>query len=91
MTENLTREDTFDGSAWELTPFYVPELELNVSPPQDQTGFEIDTTAAEELRWGALELRSWARYRIISPELHEELLTQSIEEYGNIWKTLAQM
>jgi len=89
MAENLTHVDTFNGTEWTLEQFYVPQLVI--SPPPDQTGLIADPMIDKNLPWGTSELQGQVYHRIIDQQLHEELLAQSIEEYGEIWKILAQM
>jgi hypothetical protein len=89
LADDLTHRDTFEGTGWTLTPCPLPQP--SVPPPADQTGLRAGSRVDQTQLWGTFELQGPVGQRLIDPARHAELLAQSIEAYGAIWKALARM
>ena len=79
--------DRQQSSQWRLVPSYLTPVA--VAPPSNDTNLfclpydRIETWQRPVLTWGtpAVEIR---------PEVHQTLLDQSLQEYGEIWRSLAR-
>jgi hypothetical protein len=81
-------ETTNTGSMWELIPYYTPEF--IVSPPETFRDFR-PIEAHIPVALGDIELVPPSESHTIDEYTHEGLLKKSLQEFGDIWRTLASM
>ncbi|HEY44263.1 MAG TPA: hypothetical protein G4O11_09810 [Anaerolineae bacterium] len=86
---DLTDKDTnsLESLFIKVTPLYSPLLV--VPPPENQRGL-FPFVSDELSQVGGFDLVLGGRVTTINQELHEMLLEQSLEEYKDIWMSLAQ-
>lgn len=70
-----------------VMPLYSPPV--IVAPPQDERNLSVIITE-DPVQIGSFRFVSGGRVTAINQEFHEALLSQSLEEYGDIWRNLAQ-
>lgn len=85
---DLTDIDTDTSHQYlKITPTYY--YNVNVAPPTNLSNL-IPTSTDEIIQYREINLVKSGRITTISEGLHERLLEQSIEEYGDIWRSLAE-
>lgn len=85
MVETAT--DTWQRQEWRVMPFNVPNL--LVDPPAAM--FQVVTRQSEfEEPVGTYRILLPFYRRAVDPHTHGVLLEESLRDYGDIWRTLAQ-
>lgn len=74
-------------SGWEMVPLHVTVFQ--VAPPEPQANI-ISVITEEPKGIGAFQLVTPAARRAIEPHLHQALLDESLREYEQVWRVLAE-
>jgi len=85
MTDRDT--DAHEVMAWKVAAFHMPLV--MVSPPSIRENLHAMTEEWFD-QMGGFDFVGARRARPISQDLHDQLLEQSLEEYGDLWRSLAQ-
>ena len=86
QSTNASTRDWQD-SAWKLVPLNVPLHD--VAPPTTQRGYQwVDVQDYAAL--GAVVIAQPPLTRILNETTHEDLLQESLRDYEDIWRDLAE-
>ena len=85
VTES-TYTDILEKQGWSIKPLNFVTL---VAPPADMTSLK-NVRTQEGIAPGGFELVQTGRTQIIDRLTHESLLEESLAEYKDIWRTLAE-
>lgn len=89
MTHPLTANDT-DRVEELFNVLKTENYVVDMAPPREQESMQYHPQTYENVDLGGYSLVSEPRSRKIDQEVHEALLDQSLEEFADIWRSLAQ-
>ena len=87
LVQTDTDTDRHQTSEWRLIPMH--SFPVLVTPPSLRVNLHLPSAVEIEMR-GGFELVWGTRATTINGDIHNSLLEESLREYEEIWRSLAQ-